>query len=79
MIEKKVKVTNKGSITIPADLRKKFHIKGGDYVIVQEDEKGNIFIKKIESANGLRNKALKVENFKEIYKKSREEDLKIER
>ena len=38
MVEKVVKVTNKGMISIPAEIRKKHNIKDGDYVLVEEDE-----------------------------------------
>lgn len=79
MISKKIKVTNKGMITIPVELRKKYNIKDGDYVIVQEDEHGEIVVKKIESAEKLRGQALDVEEFKEIYNKSRQEDLELEK
>ena len=79
MFEKKVKVTNKGMITIPAEIRKQFDIDDGDYVIVQKDQKGEIKLKKIKSAKELRKNALTVEEFKKIYKKSREQDLELEK
>lgn len=66
-------------ITIPAELRKKYNIKDGDYVIVQEDEHGEIIVKKIESAEKQREKALDREEFKKTYKKSRQEDLELEK
>ena len=79
MISKKIKVTNKGMITIPAELRKKYNIKDGDYVIVQEDEHGEIVVKKIESAEKLREKGLDIKEFKKVYKESRQEDLELEK
>ena len=78
MVEKIVKVTNKGMISIPADIRKKHKIKDGDYIIVTE-ENGEIKIIPIESEESLRKKGLTVEEFREIYKKSRKEDLELER
>lgn len=65
-------------ITIPAELRKKYNIKDGDYVIVQEDEHGEIVVKKIESAEKLREQALDIEEFKDVFQKSRQEDLELE-
>lgn len=65
-------------IRIPAELRKKFDIKDGDYVIFQEDERGDFVLKKIESEVKIREKALDIEKFKEVYKKSRQEDLELE-
>jgi AbrB family looped-hinge helix DNA binding protein len=35
-----VKVTRKGQTTIPASLRRKFHIKEGDCLAVEETERG---------------------------------------
>ncbi len=49
MIEKSVKVTNKGMISIPAMIRKKYKIKDGDYVLIKEDEDGIIRLIPIES------------------------------
>ncbi len=66
-------------ITIPAELRKKYNIKDGDYVIVQEDENGEIVVKKIESAEKLREKGLDIKEFKKVYKESRQEDLELEK
>ena len=79
MVEKVVKVTNKGMISIPAEIRKKHNIKDGDYVLVEEDENGIIKIHLIESVESIRKKTMTVEEFKEIYKKSREEDMRLER
>ena len=79
MIEKVVKVTNKGMISIPADIRKKHNIKDGDYVLVEEDENGMIKIHLIESVEKIRKKTMTVEEFKKIYKESRKEDMRLER
>ena len=78
MVEKIVKVTNKGMISIPAGIRKKHKIKDGDYIIVTE-ENGEIKIIPIESEESLRKKGLTVKEFREIYEKSRKEDLELER
>ena len=37
-LEKTVKITNRGMITIPSRIRKKFNLKDGDEVVVTEDE-----------------------------------------
>ncbi|HMF31419.1 MAG TPA: AbrB/MazE/SpoVT family DNA-binding domain-containing protein [Candidatus Lokiarchaeia archaeon] len=79
MIEQVVKVTNKGMISIPAVVRKKYHISDGDYVIVKEDEMGNINIIPIESAEELRKSATTMAEFKAIFAQSRKEDLEFER
>lgn len=79
MLEKVVKVTNKGMISIPANIRKKYQIRDGDYIIVREDENGVIQIIPIESIESLRARALTVEEAKEIYDRSRKEDRELER
>jgi AbrB family looped-hinge helix DNA binding protein len=79
MVENVVKVCNKGMISIPADLRKKYKIKDGDSILVKEDDDGNIRLIPIESVEALRQRALTVEEFREIYEKSRKEDRELER
>ena len=79
MSEKAVKVTNKGMISIPAAIRKKHNIIDGDYIIIKEEEDGVIKLIPIESVESLRKQALTIEEFKTIFKKSREEDLELER
>ncbi len=79
MSEKAVKVTNKGMISIPAAIRKKHNIIDGDYIIIKEEDDGVIKLIPIESVESLRKQALTIEEFKTIFKKSREEDLELER
>jgi AbrB family looped-hinge helix DNA binding protein len=79
MVENVVKVCNKGMISIPAALRKKYKIKDGDSILVKEDDDGNIRLIPIESVEALRQRALTVEEFREIYEKSRKEDRELER
>ncbi|MHA1130288.1 MAG: AbrB/MazE/SpoVT family DNA-binding domain-containing protein [Candidatus Helarchaeota archaeon] len=79
MTEKVVKVTNNGMISIPAEIRKKHKIKDGDFVLVKEDENGEIIINPIESVESLRKKGLTIDEFRKIYKKSRDEDRELER
>ena len=42
MTEAVVKVTNKGMISIPAEIRKKHDIVDGQYILISEDDDGNI-------------------------------------
>ncbi len=79
MVEKTVKVTNKGMISIPAAIRKKYNINDGDYILVKEDENKGIQLIPIESIESLRNKALTVEESREIFRQSRKEDMELER
>ncbi len=79
MVEKPVKVTNKGMISIPAAIRKKYNINDGDYILVKEDENKGIQLILIESIESLRNKALTVEESREIFRQSRKEDMELER
>ncbi len=79
MVEKPVKVTNKGMISIPAAIRKKYNINDGDYILVKEDENKGIQLIPIESIESLRNKALTLEESREIFRQSRQEDMELER
>ena len=79
MTEKVVKVTNNGMISIPAEIRKKHEIKDGDFLLVKEDETGEITIIPIEDVETLRKSGLTVDEFRKIYKKSRDEDRELEK
>jgi len=79
MVEKIVKVTNKGMISIPAEIRKKFNISDGDYVIVKEEETNEIKIIPIESEESLRKRGLTVKEFRKVLEQSRKEDLELEK
>ncbi len=79
MIEKSVKVTNKGMISIPADIRKKYNISDGDYVIVKEEKNGVINIIPIESVESLRKRGPTAEEFRKGFIRSRKEDRELER
>ena len=79
ILEKQVTVTNNGMISIPADIRKKHGIKDGDYLLVKDDEDGTIRIFPLESVETLRERALTVDKFREIYEASRKEDMGLER
>lgn len=79
MVEKAVKVTNKGMISIPAAIRKKHGIKDGDYVILRENKDGSINILPVETVETLRKQALTTKEFKEVYYRSRREDMNGEK
>ncbi len=79
MIEKAVKITNNGMISIPAPIRKKYNIKDGDYVVVVDDETGALKIYPIEDVESLRKRSFKVDEFKKIYTQSRNIDLELEK
>ncbi|MBN2151976.1 MAG: AbrB/MazE/SpoVT family DNA-binding domain-containing protein [Candidatus Lokiarchaeota archaeon] len=79
MSEGYVKVTNKGMISIPAEIRKKHNIVDGQYVLVTEDEEGNIILEPVKKIDDIRKNAPTVEEFKKIYLESREEDARLER
>ena len=72
-----VKVTNRGMITIPASLRKKYGLRDGDQVIVVEDE-GILKIIPLESIESLQNRSITIKEMLEILKRSREEELELE-
>jgi len=78
MADKVVKVTNKGMISIPAEIRKKYNISDGDYVLVKEEKNGEIKIIPIESEESLRKKGLTIEEFRKIFNQSRKEDMELE-
>ena len=76
-LDRIVKVTNRGMVTIPASLRKKYGLKDGDQVIVVEDE-GRLKIIPIESIKSLQKRSITTKEMLEILKKSREEELELE-
>lgn len=65
-LDKVVKITNRGMISIPASLRKKFSLKDGDRVLVIEDE-GTLRIIPV----------LKIEKIRKMSKTTSEELIKI--
>lgn len=44
----KAKVTSKGQVTVPKELREKMGLKQGDYLCIKETKEGYIIKKKIE-------------------------------
>ncbi|MHA2247729.1 MAG: AbrB/MazE/SpoVT family DNA-binding domain-containing protein [Candidatus Hodarchaeales archaeon] len=76
-LDRIVKVTNRGMVTIPASLRKKYGLQDGDQVIVVEDE-GMLKIIPIESIKNLQKRSISTKEMLEILKRSREEELELE-
>jgi len=66
-------------ISIPTEIRKKYKIREGDHIIVKEDENGTLQLIPIESIEALRARALTVEESRELYIRSRKEDMELER
>ncbi len=79
MTEKIVKVTNKGMISIPIEIRKRYNISDGDYILVKDEINEGIKIIPLESEESLRKKGLKLKEFQELLKHSRKEDLELEK
>ena len=78
MIQKTVKITNKGMISIPANLRKKFHLKDGDYVIIGENEDGTMQITPIVPFEEILKQSATVEEFRKVYNKSKQVEIDLE-
>jgi AbrB family looped-hinge helix DNA binding protein len=79
MADAVVKVTNKGMISIPAEIRKKHGIVDGQYIFIFEDEDGNIKLEPVKTLDEIRKNAPTVEEFKKVYLESRKEDMRLER
>lgn len=78
MIQKNVKITNKGMISIPASLRKKYHLNDGDYVTFGETEEGTMEITPILSYEELLEQSPTAEEFKKVYEEARQIELDLE-
>ena len=76
-LDRIVKVTNRGMVTIPASLRKKYGLQDGDQVIVVEDE-GMLKIIPLESIKSLQKRSITTKEMIEILKRSREDELELE-
>ena len=76
-LDRIVKVTNRGMVTIPASLRKKYGLQDGDQVIVVEDE-GMLKIIPIKSIKSLQKRSVTTKEMLVILKRSREEELELE-
>jgi len=79
MIEKVVKITNNGMISIPASIRKKHNLRDGDKVVIIDDETDSIKIFLVENVEALRKRSFTTEEFRKIYNQSRKEDIEQEK
>ena len=66
----KIKVTSKGQVTIPKDVREKMGIKPGDYLEIKEAKEGYIIKKKIDKE--------KLEKYVGILNKESKSDQMVE-
>jgi len=75
--EKKVTITNRGMVTIPAAFRKSYGLKDGDKVLIIEDE-GTLKIIPLKDENELKKKSYNTQEMLEQMKKSKLEELNRE-
>ena len=79
MIEKVVKITNNGMISIPASIRKKHNLRDGDKVVIIDDETDSIKIFLVENVEALRKRSFTTEEFRKIYNQSQKEEIEMEK
>lgn len=72
--EKKVTITNKGMITIPAAFRKSYSLKDGDKVLIVEDE-GTLKIIPLKDIDELKKNSYNSKEMLDQMKKSKREEL----
>jgi len=77
IVEKKVTITNKGMISIPAAFRKSYGLKDGDKVLIIEDE-GTLKIIPLKDIDELRRKSYNKKEMLDQMKKSKIEELSRE-
>ena len=75
--EKKVTITNKGMISIPAAFRKSYGLKDGDKVLIIEDE-GMLKIIPLKDIDDLKRKSYTSKEMLDQMKKSKIEELSRE-
>ena len=75
--EPAVRISNHGRITIPAKLRKKYHLQDGDEVVFIEDE-GSLRVIKILSIEELQSQSISAEEMMKIINNSHEEEIELE-
>ena len=75
--EKKVTITNKGMITIPAAFRKSYGLKDGDKVLIIEDE-GTLKIIPLQDTDELKKNSYTIKEMLDQMKKSKTEELSRE-
>ncbi len=75
--EKKVTITNKGMISIPAAFRRSYGLKDGDKVLIIEDE-GTLKIIPLKDIDELKRKSYNTKEMLDQMKKSKIEELSRE-
>ncbi len=75
--EKKVTITNRGMVTIPAAFRKSYGLKDGDKVLIVEDE-GTLKIIPLKNIDELKKNSYNTKEMLEQMKKSKIEELSRE-
>ena len=74
---KSAKITNRGMVSIPAALRKKYNIRDGDRVVFIEEEDG-LKMHVIQPLGDLRKNSFTTEEMLEEMEKSRKVELELE-
>ncbi len=73
-----VTITSRGMITIPLNLRKKFHLKAGTQIAILEDE-GKLSLIPLVDIEQIRHSFPTLAETSKIIDKSHKEELEIER
>ena len=77
VLKQTVKVTNRGMVSIPAVIRKKFKIKDGDRVLFIEEEDG-LKLHIIKPLEELQKDSFTTEKMLKLMEKSHKEELELE-
>ncbi len=76
-VEKPITITNRGMITIPVAMRKRFGLSDGDQVVLIEDE-GTIRIIPLLAGEKLREQSCSASEMIRMLEKSRVAELEME-
>jgi len=80
LMSKIIQITNRGMITIPAALRKKYNLKDGQHLIISEED-GKLYIVPLVNFEKERKNFMSHDEMKKALKKFEEysdEELKLE-
>ena len=77
VIKQTVKVTNRGMVSIPAAIRKKYKIKDGDRILFIEEEDG-LKLHIIKTLEELQKNSYTTEEMIKLMEKTHKEDLEME-
>ncbi len=73
MTVKAVKISSKGQITLPKELRERYRLREGDEVLILPAEEGILIKRRKASLRGFLSGKLDIEGFKEELKRLRRE------